>query len=138
MSSSVDGFHAEDACFTCFAGENGDNHSTEDNRTCPHCRGFGPSLSSSSSCSLLSFDSVAVNDTEKVWRIITAAAKGFAIGAGLKGGLAIFSLLARLRRRKSSAPTRFGIFFMLFHFIKEDCYCCLIPKAGEVPSLSNW
>lgn len=106
MSSSVDGFHAEDACFTCFAGENGDNHSTEDNRTCPHCRGFGPSLSSSSSCSLLSFDSVAVNDTEKVWRIITAAAKGFAIGAGLKGGLAIFSLLARLRRRKSSAPTR--------------------------------
>ncbi|KAL2931448.1 Casparian strip membrane protein 1 [Bienertia sinuspersici] len=35
-------------------------------------------------------------------RIVHASAKGFRIGAGLKGGLSIFSLLARLSRRRST------------------------------------
>lgn len=56
--------------------------------------------SSSSSCSLLSFDSYPVQDYNKPWRVYTASVKGFAIGAGLKGGLAIFALLTRLRRRQ--------------------------------------
>ncbi|KAL6529790.1 hypothetical protein OROGR_015413 [Orobanche gracilis] len=54
--------------------------------------------SSSSSCSLLSFDAYPVQDYDKPWRIFTASVKGFSIGAGLKGGLAIFALLTRLRR----------------------------------------
>ncbi|KAL3617843.1 hypothetical protein CASFOL_038164 [Castilleja foliolosa] len=56
--------------------------------------------SSSSSCSLLSFDSYPVQDYDKPWRVFTASVKGFAIGAGLKGGLAIVALLTRLRRRR--------------------------------------
>ncbi|GER53809.1 mitochondrial import inner membrane translocase [Striga asiatica] len=56
--------------------------------------------SSSSSCSLLSFDSYPVQDYDKTWRVFTATVKGFAIGAGLKGGLAIFAFLTRLRRRR--------------------------------------
>ncbi|XP_072973322.1 uncharacterized protein [Typha angustifolia] len=43
--------------------------------------------------------------SEEEWRwlrrCVEAAAKGFAIGAGLKGGLAIFSILTRLRKRRS-------------------------------------
>ncbi|XP_047089695.1 uncharacterized protein LOC124701646 isoform X1 [Lolium rigidum] len=38
-------------------------------------------------------------------RCVGAAGKGFAIGAGLKGGLALFSVLVRLRSRRRS-PTR--------------------------------
>lgn len=34
-------------------------------------------------------------------RCVGAAAKGFAIGSGLKGGLALFSVLVRLRSRRS-------------------------------------
>lgn len=70
-----------------------------DHRGCPHCRKSDPSPSSSSS----SYYSRAISDTnsDKITRIISASIKGFAIGAGLKGGLSIFSLLARLSRRKS-------------------------------------
>jgi hypothetical protein len=34
-------------------------------------------------------------------RCLEASAKGFAIGAGLKGGLALFSVLVRLRSRRT-------------------------------------
>ncbi|KAK1307594.1 hypothetical protein QJS10_CPA09g00373 [Acorus calamus] len=40
---------------------------------------------------------------KKLRRCAEAAAKGFAIGSGLKGGLAVFSILVRLRSRRSSA-----------------------------------
>ncbi|KAK1278329.1 hypothetical protein QJS04_geneDACA019667 [Acorus gramineus] len=40
---------------------------------------------------------------KKLRRCAEAAAKGFAIGAGLKGGLAVFSIIVRLRSRRSSA-----------------------------------
>lgn len=54
---------------------------------------------SSSSCSLLSFDSYPVQDYDKLWRIFTASVKGFSIGAGIKGGLSLFALVSRFRRR---------------------------------------
>ncbi|KAL2503838.1 Mitochondrial import inner membrane translocase subunit Tim17/Tim22/Tim23 family protein [Abeliophyllum distichum] len=71
---------------------------------CSQCqrRSLNSSLpSSSSSCSLLSFDSYPVQDYDKLWRVYTASVKGFSIGAGLKGGIALFSFLSRLRRRRS-------------------------------------
>ncbi|KAL8523429.1 hypothetical protein ACS0TY_013402 [Phlomoides rotata] len=75
-----------------------------DSNNCTECcrrRSSNSSLpSSSSSCSLLSFDLYPVQDYDKSWRVFTASVKGFAIGAGIKGGLAIFALLARLRRRQ--------------------------------------
>ncbi|KAK9110694.1 hypothetical protein Sjap_018754 [Stephania japonica] len=47
------------------------------------------------SCSSSCFDS------EKLWRrLVMASSKGFAIGAGLKGGLAVFSVLARFKNRR--------------------------------------
>ncbi|XP_059631350.1 uncharacterized protein LOC132274170 [Cornus florida] len=92
---------AEDRC-TCFSGENGDDRDMLDRRrSCQHCRRRSDLLSpSSSSSSLLSFDPVPLKDYDKVWRIVTASAKGFTIGAGLKGGLALFAILARFRRRQ--------------------------------------
>jgi hypothetical protein len=46
---------------------------------------------------------LAAGDGELRWlrRCVEAAAKGFAIGAGLKGGLALFSVLVRIRSRRS-------------------------------------
>ncbi|XP_042395065.1 uncharacterized protein LOC121985580 [Zingiber officinale] len=40
-------------------------------------------------------------DSKWILRLVEASAKGFAIGAGLKGGLALFSVLVRLRSRRS-------------------------------------
>ncbi|PWA30858.1 hypothetical protein CTI12_AA626180 [Artemisia annua] len=57
--------------------------------------------SSSSSYALLSFDSFPVEDYDKRWRIFAAAVKGFAIGGGIKGGLSLFAIVSRLRRRRS-------------------------------------
>nr|KAJ0201077.1 hypothetical protein LSAT_V11C600337330 [Lactuca sativa] len=62
--------------------------------------------SSSSSYALLSFDSFPVEDYDKRWRIFTASVKGFAIGAGIKGGLSLFAILARLRRRRSLSSAK--------------------------------
>ncbi|KAK9757557.1 hypothetical protein RND81_01G170500 [Saponaria officinalis] len=69
---------------------------------CPHCRKSDTSPSQSHSS--------AISDTnsEKLRRIIFASLKGFSIGSGLKGGLSLFSLLARLSRRKSSKFSRNG------------------------------
>lgn len=69
--------------------------------SCSHCRQSSSLRSSSSSCSLLSLDSYPVQDYDKLWRIFTASVKGFTIGAGLKGGLSLFAVLSRLRRRHS-------------------------------------
>lgn len=50
-------------------------------------------------------------------RCIVAAAKGFSIGAGLKGGLALFAILSRLRSRRISASLRsLDLFLFLFGF----------------------
>ncbi|KAK6115488.1 hypothetical protein DH2020_007757 [Rehmannia glutinosa] len=97
MAASGDGgaeSNSADAAAKCACGS---SHCAE----CSRSRSLSSSLpSSSSSCSLLSFDSYPVQDYDKPWRVFTASVKGFAIGAGLKGGLAIFALLTRLRRRR--------------------------------------
>ncbi|RVW56029.1 hypothetical protein CK203_093354 [Vitis vinifera] len=100
MSPSGDGAGGRCACFSW---ENGG--SDPDDPHCPHCGGSDPS-----SCSSILSNSIRIQDSEKLWRIVTASAKGFTIGVGIKGGLAIFSvvarLIARLRRRRLSAYAR--------------------------------
>lgn len=95
----------------------------------PHRNGFVPNGASSenvgdkgekhlSSCSRIrSFDSLrwleyGSEEEEMRWliRCVEAAGKGFSIGIGLKGGLALFSILARLRSRRS----RYKIFIISF------------------------
>ncbi|GAY41617.1 hypothetical protein CUMW_060820 [Citrus unshiu] len=96
---------------SCFSVENGGSYDDyidgSGNRGCMHCKRSDPSSSSSCySCSSLWLDLAPFKDSEKLRRVITASAKGFSIGAGLKGGLALFSILTRLRRRQSSAFSR--------------------------------
>ncbi|KAF8116400.1 hypothetical protein N665_0018s0010 [Sinapis alba] len=50
------------------------------------------------------------DDSEKLRRIIVASIKGFSIGTGIKGGLALFSIVARFARRRSSKSRRTGDF----------------------------
>lgn len=85
----------------CFDGENCCFHGDHDRSSDPNCQHCGKSdRLSSYSYSSPALDSILLTDSEKLRRIFIASAKGFAIGAGLKGGLALFSILARLRRRK--------------------------------------
>ncbi|XP_031374478.1 uncharacterized protein LOC116189089 isoform X1 [Punica granatum] len=76
--------------------------------SCAHCSRTDPTPPSSSCPSTYSLvlDSIPFTDSEKIRRAVTASVKGFSIGAGLKGGLALFSILARLRRRSLSASAR--------------------------------
>lgn len=46
-------------------------------------------------------DKLNSDPLDAVERCVAAAMKGFVIGAGLKGGLALFGILGRLRRRAS-------------------------------------
>ncbi|XP_057974816.1 uncharacterized protein LOC131162393 isoform X2 [Malania oleifera] len=98
---------------TCFSGDNevsnGDARAGSDDLVCAHCARSGVFLSSSSFSSC--FDLAPYGDWEKFRRIVTASVKGFAIGTGLKGGLALFSVLTRLRRRRlySSAARKAGM-----------------------------
>ncbi|XP_042490401.1 uncharacterized protein LOC122070333 [Macadamia integrifolia] len=85
-------------CCRCFSGENGgfqgESRTVSDEQSCPHCGKSGPP--SSSYHSFLSSDLRYERDWEKLRRCVAAATKGFTIGAGLKGGLAAFSILVRL------------------------------------------
>ncbi|KAM5575710.1 hypothetical protein ABKV19_014581 [Rosa sericea] len=95
-----------DVC-TCSAGENGrSNGDHAEDLVCAHCRKSDPSLSSFCYSSSLKYVPVPLSDSEKLRRVVTASIKGFTIGAGLKGGLAVFSILARLRKRKLLASLR--------------------------------
>ncbi|XVF64778.1 hypothetical protein PTKIN_Ptkin09bG0193900 [Pterospermum kingtungense] len=93
-------------CCSCSSGENGGFHDVvadcdlprSHDDTCTHC---ARSKLSSYSSSALGFDTIPSADSEKLRRLVVASAKGFSIGAGLKGGLALFSILARFRRKKS-------------------------------------
>ncbi|GLT37244.1 hypothetical protein SLA2020_115750 [Shorea laevis] len=58
------------------------------------------------SSSWFRFDLIPSIDSKKLLRIILASAKGFSIRACLKSGLALFSILVRLRQRRSSSTTR--------------------------------
>ncbi|KAK2984638.1 hypothetical protein RJ640_006621 [Escallonia rubra] len=99
MPPSGDETDVTDGHCTCSSGDGGKD------RACPHCR-RSALPSSSSSCSLLSFESYPVKDYSKLWRVFTASVKGFTIGAGLKGGLSLFAILARLRRRRLLTSAR--------------------------------
>ncbi|CAM8981618.1 unnamed protein product [Rhodiola kirilowii] len=72
-----------------------------DSRQCSHC-----CRSESSSEPLVGLDLFGVQDSEKLWRILISSAKAFSIGAGLKGGLAIVSVLAGLRRRRKASTMK--------------------------------
>ncbi|XP_021685659.2 uncharacterized protein LOC110668637 isoform X2 [Hevea brasiliensis] len=97
-------------CSSCFSGENGGLHGDDDRSIadprCVQCMRSDPPSCSSSSSSSLGFDPIPLKESEKLWRVITAWAKGFSIGAGLKGGLSLFSIIARLRRTRLSSSSR--------------------------------
>lgn len=64
-------------------------------------------------CSSSYLPGIALNpfqDSEKLARVVTASAKGFSIGAGIKGGLALFSIIARLRRTRLSSTRKVEVF----------------------------
>ncbi|XVE60486.1 hypothetical protein DITRI_Ditri05aG0132900 [Diplodiscus trichospermus] len=98
---------------SCSSGENGVFHDgvahyglpRSLDETCTHCAGSEPSSYSSSA---LGFDKILLTDAEKLRRLVIASAKGFSIGAGIKGGLALFSILARLRRKNSRKVEAFS------------------------------
>ncbi|KAG2320462.1 hypothetical protein Bca52824_013675 [Brassica carinata] len=79
----------------------GDDSGEPFDLTCNHSNSIKPDLSSSCSPSGSKSD-----DSEKLRRIIVASIKAFSIGTGIKGGLAIFSIFARLARRRSSSQLR--------------------------------
>ncbi|GAB4861219.1 hypothetical protein Ancab_036377 [Ancistrocladus abbreviatus] len=88
--SDGDGRHDE-------SGDSGRYH----HRSCPHCGESDPPCSSSGSSY-----AICETNSDKLRRVIYAALKGFSIGAGLKGGLSLFSLLARLSRRRLPISTK--------------------------------
>ncbi|KAJ4966191.1 hypothetical protein NE237_018040 [Protea cynaroides] len=104
MSSPVVGIDTEVGCHRCFRGNNGgfhdENRTVFDEQSCPHCGKSGPPSSSYSS--FLSSDLRYLREWEKLGRCVAAATKGFTIGAGLKGGLSAFSILARSRRGRKA------------------------------------
>ncbi|CAN8289992.1 unnamed protein product [Cochlearia groenlandica] len=74
----------------------GEDPGGSDNHTCMHQNGSDP----------IRFDLSTSYSSEKLRRIIVASIKGFSIGTGIKGGLAIFSIVVRLVRRRSSSSSR--------------------------------
>ncbi|KAJ3673749.1 hypothetical protein LUZ60_005741 [Juncus effusus] len=88
----------------CPPSENGDVATSDG---APGRRGRLPRPSSSS----LLWRDPKQEEEELSWqrRCVEAVVKGFAIGAGLKGGLALFSILVRLRSRRSSSRKTGGI-----------------------------
>lgn len=98
MSASGDGTAGDRACLSNDNDGFYGNHDGSDEPNGTHYR--NSYTSSSYSYTTLSLDSIPLKDSEKIRRIVIASVKGFAIGAGIKGGLALFSILGRLRRRK--------------------------------------
>ncbi|KAL5982190.1 hypothetical protein ACLOJK_016260 [Asimina triloba] len=79
----------------CYSGRSSPE---SDDANCPHCP--TPNRPSPSLPFPSSFFPTSDKDWKKLRRCIEASVKGFVIGAGLKGGLAAFSILARLRSRR--------------------------------------
>ncbi|KAL5558997.1 hypothetical protein UlMin_035208 [Ulmus minor] len=75
-------------------------------RSCKHCGRSDHSPSSTGTSSSVVYRAFPMDESEKLRRIVTASVKGFTIGAGIKGGLALFSILGRLRRRKALTAIR--------------------------------
>uniref|UniRef100_A0A1D1YCD7 Transmembrane protein 135 n=1 Tax=Anthurium amnicola TaxID=1678845 RepID=A0A1D1YCD7_9ARAE len=94
----------------CFTAENGHPNGEAGGRkddeagVCPRgppITGLSPSLGSSLGSG---YGWSEKERKRRLRRCVEAAVKGFSIGAGLKGGLALFAILSRLRSRRS--PTR--------------------------------
>uniref|UniRef100_M4EGZ6 Transmembrane protein 135 N-terminal domain-containing protein n=1 Tax=Brassica campestris TaxID=3711 RepID=M4EGZ6_BRACM len=76
-------------------------------RTCTHCNGSDSiKPDPASSWFLSSLSETKLDDSEKLRRIIVASLKGFSVGTGIKGGLALFSIVVRFARRRSSSKSR--------------------------------
>ncbi|CAN7093272.1 unnamed protein product [Brassica rapa subsp. narinosa] len=76
-------------------------------RTCTHCNGSDSiKPDPASSWFLSSLSETKLDDSEKLRRIIVASLKGFSVGTGIKGGLALFSIIVRFARRRSSSKSR--------------------------------
>ncbi|KAK8572386.1 hypothetical protein V6N13_047985 [Hibiscus sabdariffa] len=84
--------------------------------TSTHCN---ESKLSSYSSSTFGFGAIPLNDLEKLWRLVVTSAKGFYIRAGLRGDFALFSILARVRRRKSRNVDSFSDNETIVAAIKE-------------------
>ncbi|KAL0796384.1 hypothetical protein Bca101_067761 [Brassica carinata] len=88
---------------SCILGETdeiaGDDPGGSFDRTCIYCNG-----SDSIKTDVSTY--ISSDGLEKLRRIIVASIKGFSIGTGIKGGLAIFSIVARFARRRSSSQSR--------------------------------
>ncbi|KAJ7959008.1 Transmembrane protein [Quillaja saponaria] len=112
MSPSGDESTVADGNCPCFSGNSGgfydDGYGESADLNCTHCGSGRSDPHPSSSCT--SSESIPLKDWEKLRRIIIASAKGFTIGAGLKGGLALFSVLIRLKRRNAlTSPRKEGV-----------------------------
>ncbi|CAG7876387.1 unnamed protein product [Brassica rapa] len=133
-------------CSCVIDGVAGDDSGESFDLTCNHCNGSNsikPDLSSSCSPS--------GSKSEKLRRITVASIKAFSIGTGIKGGLAIFSIFARLARRRSrrtgdfsnseaiamgiKETLRYGLFLGTFAVVPtssdlETCFC-LNPRTAK-------
>ncbi|WZZ15741.1 hypothetical protein YC2023_108830 [Brassica napus] len=84
-------------------------------RTCTHCNGSDSiKPDPASSWFLSSLSETKLDDSEKLRRIIVASLKGFSVGTGIKGGLALFSIIVRFARRRSSSKSRTAKWRALF------------------------
>ncbi|PRQ43650.1 putative transmembrane protein [Rosa chinensis] len=89
-----------DVCTCCACQNGGSNVDHAEDLVCAHYWKSDPSPSSFCYSSSVKYVPVPSSDSKKLRRVVTALIKGFTIGAGLKGCLAVFSILAKLRKRK--------------------------------------
>lgn len=101
------------AGFGCSSTENGvdsvgDSSTEADDHGCRICEDVGdhPLVLRSSRSSSIKKVGVTEDDCRWLRRCLEAAGKGFAIGAGIKGGLALFSIVARLSRGSKGTYAR--------------------------------
>ncbi|KAL0696338.1 hypothetical protein Bca4012_063518 [Brassica carinata] len=87
------------SCMREIDGIAGDDSGESFDLSCIHCNG-SDSIKTDVSTYFSS------DDSKKLRRIIVASIKGFSIGTGIKGGLALFSIVARFARRRSSSKSR--------------------------------
>ncbi|KAI3930819.1 hypothetical protein MKX01_037265 [Papaver californicum] len=99
MSPACDGIETSSTTTSCSCNE--EDIVKPDDQNCLHCKIIDQTSSSCFSDFIRSD-----KDFEKLRRILISSAKGFSIGAGLKGGLSIFSILARFKKTKLSPTQR--------------------------------
>ncbi|MED6136818.1 hypothetical protein PIB30_059288 [Stylosanthes scabra] len=75
-------------------------HNDDDDDASTYCKHTNGSLPSTTTSSRTIIDAIPPKEFEKLRRILVASAKGFSIGTGLKGGLALFAILSRLTRKQ--------------------------------------